>query len=325
MNLTPQIPAKFRPMKAATAEIGKLKFPMYASPKIDGYRNWQAPTVDSSGAILGSVPLSNTLKPLPNPFVNDVLSHPILADMDGELTVGPAHAKDLIGRCGELRREYGEPEFAFHVFDLRIEGHGFEERQRLLWLRIAEMREAAANGDEVMQRLANHVLPVYQTRIDSHGMLDQYESAALRKGFEGVMLRKPTGEYKYGRSTMREQGLVKVKRFADMEAEWVSCEPAYENLNEKEVNALGLSERSTRKDGKVEKEMIGRIVVRELTGDKREFGIGPGEMTHADRIALWTVRDSLPGSIVKLKHFPHGQKDLPRHGLFLCFRHPDDM
>lgn len=314
------IPVAFRPMKAATAEIGKLKFPMYASPKIDGYRNWQAPILSESGHTVGSVPLSNTLKTLPNLYVNELLSHPLLADMDGELTVGPATAKDLINRCGELRRIEGKPDVYFHVFDLHHDSLGFEDRQKLLYQRIELIR-----ADPSLSELAKRVVTVYQTRIDSHDMLTKYETACLRNGFEGVMLRKPHGAYKYGRSTMREQFLVKVKRFEDMEAEWVSCAPAYENLNPKEVNALGLSERSTRKDGKVEKEMIGRITVRELDGERREFGIGPGEMNHGDRIALWAVRDSLPGSIVKLKHFPHGAKDVPRHGLFLCFRHPDDM
>lgn len=307
-------------MKAATAEIGKLKFLMYASPKIDGYRNWQAPLVNAEGHTFGSVPLSNTLKPLPNPYVNQLLSHPLLADMDGELTVGPANAKDVINRCGELRRLDGEPDVYFHVFDLHHPNLGFVDRMKLLWQRI----EAIRTNPE-LKDLAKRVIPVYHTRIDSHDMLDKYEDAALRNGYEGVMLRKPHGAYKYGRSTMREQHLVKVKRFADMEAEWMFCTAAMENLNAKEVNALGLSERSTRKDGKVEKEMIGSITVRELDGEKREFSIGPGEMDHNTRIALWAVRDSLIGSIVKLKHFPHGAKDAPRHGLFMCFRHPEDM
>ena len=280
----------------------------------------------------GIAPRTRALKRFKNPYVNQVLSHPILENMDGELVVGPANASDVINRCGELGRHYGEPDFYFHVFDIVVEGLGFTDRQKLLWDRVKLIRERAELGDEVFKLLAKRVVPVYQTEIENLGLLDRYESACLLNGYEGVMLRSPHGAYKFGRSTVREGGLVKVKRFVDSECEILEALPAMENLNEKEVNALGLTERSTKKSGKVQKEMIGRFHVRELegkgtgeNGERKEFYIGPGVMDHNTRIALWSVRDSLKGSIAKFKHFPHGAKDVPRHGSFLAFRSPDDM
>jgi DNA ligase-1 len=43
------------------------------------------------------------------------------------------------------------------------------------------------------------------------------------------------------------------------------------------------------------------------------------------RDAIWDNRDEYIGKIVKYKFFQHGVKELPRHPVFLGFRHEDDL
>ena len=44
----------------------------------------------------------------------------------------------------------------------------------------------------------------------------------LNAGYEGLMLRDPNGIYKFGRSSVKENILLKVKEFMDDEAEIIA-------------------------------------------------------------------------------------------------------
>jgi len=67
--------------------------------------------------------------------------------------------------------------------------------------------------------------------INSAEELDAFEAACLRDGFEGVMLRSPSGRYKFGRSTLKENLLLKLKRFEDAEAQIIGFEELSHNAN----------------------------------------------------------------------------------------------
>src|SRR5437899_138139 len=91
------------------------------------------------------------------------------------------------------------------------------------------------------------------------------------RGFEGVMLRKPDGPYKFGRSTVREGYLMKVKRFTQEEAVVVGYEEQETNLNEATKDALGHTKRSSHKAGKRPAGVLGALRVSNGHG---EFSIG---------------------------------------------------
>jgi DNA ligase-1 len=55
-----------------------------------------------------------------------------------------------------------------------------------------------------------------------------------------------------------------------------------------------------------------------------EFNVGGG-FDAKERIDLWLVRETLIGRIVKVKHFPIGAADKPRHPIFLGWRDARDM
>ncbi|MFL9902162.1 ATP-dependent DNA ligase [Paraburkholderia fungorum] len=293
------IPTGFKPNLAATLTKPELiKFPVYCSPKIDGIRC----------VVFDGVAYSRSLKPIPNTFVQDWF-HSYRMDvnlLDGELVVGSATDPNCMQNSMAVMRKGGEPDFTFNAFDLV--GHGdFEWRYRTV--------ACAAGGTGRLR-----VVP--QNTAHGPNELDHLEAAYLQQGYEGMMIRRPDSLYKFGRSTEREGGLVKVKRFTDAEAEVIGFEEEMKNENTSKTNALGNTERSSVASGLVGKDTLGALRCRSAEGI--EFNIGTG-FTADLRRTLWDNRESLTGQFVKYKHFQHGVKDAPRHPVFLGFRHKDDM
>lgn len=277
-----------KPNLAATIEdISVLKYPLYASPKLDGVRA----LVLEDGTLV-----SRSLKPIPNPHVNKLFGRREYAGLDGELILGSPYASNVYRETvGAVSRHAGEPEVTFYVFDnwLRIGGH---------------------NGPVVSENRNVYVLP--QHLINSEEHLLKYEQDMLDVGYEGLMLRSPDAKYKFGRSTMKEQGLMKLKRFADGEFLLIGVEEELSNENVAKRNALGRTERSTAKAGMVATGRAGALHCKDLDTDV-EFHCGTG-LCDVDRVWFWQHRKRIVGKYVgKYKSFKVGVKDLPRFPVFL--------
>ena len=63
---------------------------------------------------------------------------------------------------------------------------------------------------------------LYPTTVSNQQEVDELMIQNLKDGYEGLMLRDPNGVYKFGRSTVKENILLKVKDFMDDEAEIIS-------------------------------------------------------------------------------------------------------
>lgn len=289
-----------KPMLAATIkDVSTLKFPLYASYKLDGVR----------ALIVDGVVMSRSLKPIPNKHVQHCFGRPSLNGLDGELIIGPSNAKDVYTKTtsGVMSIE-GEPNVIFYIFD-KFDHIGKTD---------SRFGKAASYHDEYYD-----VLWVPQKLISSEFELKHFEDAVLSYGYEGVMLRHPDALYKYGRSTLKEGALMKLKRFEDSEAVIFGFTEEMQNTNEKKLNELGQQARSHKKAGMVGKGSLGNFIVRDIKTDV-EFEIGSG-FTQADREIFWAKRDDLVGQIIKYKFFPVGIKDKPRHPVYLGFRSKIDM
>ena len=150
-----------------------------------------------------------------------------------------------------------------------------------------------------------------------------FEKKCLEAGFEGVMVRKGDGPYKFGRSTSKEGYLLKWKRFTDSEAEVQGFVEQTHNANEKEKDALGNSKRSQHKENLIPVGTLGALLVCDVK-TKIEFSIGTG-FNGADRAYIWSLREKFIGHIVKYKYQEIGVKGKPRFPVFLGFRDKDDM
>ncbi|MBO2952650.1 ATP-dependent DNA ligase [Burkholderia pseudomallei] len=308
------IPTGFKPNLAATLTKPELiKFPVWASPKIDGIRC----------VFFGGVAYSRSLKPIPNPVVQEFAAAygSLLEGLDGELTVGSPTDANCMQNSMAVMSKSAEPDFTFHVFDVFDGIAPFEHRGDVVEDRIMTFYDKYPEAG---------IKAVPQHLCVSHDDLNKLEARFLADGYEGMMIRAHDGKYKCGRSTEREGGLVKVKRFVDGEAVIVGFEEEMHNANEATRNATGRTERSTAQAGLVGKGTMGALRVA-MPVDSRVpdspsivFSIGTG-FTAAQRRDYWQDRESLIGRLVKFKHFDHGTVDAPRHPVFIGFRHPEDM
>lgn len=286
----------FKPTLACEADLSNLKFPLFASPKLDGIRC----------SIVGGKALTRTLKEVPNRDVFSYLSLDAWTGLDGELIVGDPTDPDVYRNTvsGIMSRD-GMPGFNYYVFDNHTAQGGWQQRFEALQEFV---------GPETIQVLEHEI-------ILNHDDLIAYESARVDEGYEGVILRHPDAPYKFGRSTAKEGYLMKVKRFVDSEAVVIGVEEEMFNGNEATTNELGRTKRSTAKAGLVPKGRMGKLHVRDLTSGV-EFHIGTG-FTDADK-AWWWAEDRT-GLLVKYKSFPVGVKSLPRHPVYLGLRDLRDL
>jgi len=140
------------------------------------------------------------------------------------------------------------------------------------------------------------------------------------------MLRKPDGKYKHGRSTAKEQILMKLKRFEDAEAKILGFEEQMHNGNEATTDKLGAKVRSAKKSGMTGKNTLGALQVVGVNGEFKNAGFNIGSGFNDElRAKIWKSQDLFKGQIVKYKYFSNGSKDAPRFPVFLGFRNPEDF
>ncbi|MDE2103021.1 MAG: ATP-dependent DNA ligase, partial [Patescibacteria group bacterium] len=293
----------FKPMLAGRIEkaVNDVSFPVLASHKLDGVR----------AVVLGGVVLSRSLKPIPNVHVQRQFGDVELTGLDGELIVGDPTAADAFRHTTSvvMSEDADIKGLKLWVFDSFRHPHiSYRERMRdlKLWAKKNKL-----------------VRVVQQFEIGSLSDLYGFEAGVLGDGYEGIMVRSPEGRYKFGRSTVREGALLKLKRFRDSEAEVLGIEEQMQNNNAAIVNELGRTARSSHQKNKSGKNTLGRVFVRDLhTGVK--FHIGTG-FDDALRKQIWDDPASYLGLILRYTYFPIGGKDKPRMPVFNGFRDAMDL
>lgn len=295
-----------KPMLAGQVDLAKVKFPCMASPKLDGIR----------ALIIDGVVMSRKMLPIPNAHVQALFGRPEFNGLDGELIVGPAYAEDAYRKTmsGVMSRD-GEPDVAFHVFDdFSQREYGYEYRYSRLRERLSKMSFC---------HMGTGLQAVHHVFLQDMKNLELYEQDMLAIGYEGIMLRSIDGPYKEGRSTANEGWLLKVKRFADSEAEIIGYKERLHNANEATVDELGHTKRSSHKENKHGRGDLGAFTVRDVKSGE-EFDVGTG-FDDRQRAELWESRDACIGRVIVYKYFPMGNLAAPRFPVFKGFRAKEDM
>jgi DNA ligase-1 len=282
-----------KPMLAVKADIDKLKFPVYIQKKLDGIR-----CIVKDGVVL-----SRTLKPIRNEYVQSLFSH--LEGADGELVVGSATDEKVFQTTSSgVMSKGGKPDVNFYIFDRWDLGHmPYEERKVHLH----------GSGERVRGVPANV--------IHSLNELDEANSTFIADGYEGSILRSPHGLYKFGRSTVNEGFLLKMKIFEDAEFKIVGFVEMMHNENEATKDALGNTERSSHKAGKVKSGILGSLVV-EYGDDTFEVGTG---FSHAQRKEIFENQLDYIGKDAKIQYQKEGMMDFPRFPSFKGIRDVEDF
>jgi DNA ligase-1 len=285
------------PMLAGNYDPEKAKFPYLATPKIDGIRF----------LMVDGVALSRKFKPIRNEYIQSLLSDNLPDGIDGELTSGDTFQSST----SAIMKIKGEPKFKAWIFDYVNP----KEDIKPYYLRMLELSDLKLN-----KLPFDHEI-LLGTNVKEETQLLEVDKIYLDNGYEGTMLRDPKGTYKFGRSTVKEGILLKVKHFVDDEGILIDIVEKYSNQNEAEVDALGYTKRSSSLAGMVPMNTTGALIVR--TGEK-ELKIGSG-LDDDLRNEIWKNKEKYLNQLVKYKYFPQGVKDLPRHPVFIGFRDRDDM
>lgn len=290
----------FKPMLSCEVSLDKLKFPMYCSTKLDGVR----------AVVIDGIVYSRSLKPIRNKHVQHLFGKEEYNGFDGELIVGDVYAKDVFQKTTSgVMSEEGAPNVKFYVFDLWSMCGDYENRQYYLHNTFYDN----GNNENVVLLKSNYVTNIEQ--------LDEYLEQERVKGGEGLILRSPSGKYKHGRSTPKEQYSVKVKFFVDSEFEVTGFEELHKNTNEQVINELGYSKRSTHKKNQIPMNTLGSLVLK--FGDTT-FNVGSG-FTMEQRSEIWKNQHSYLGKLASVRYMEVGVKDKPRVPSFQGWRHEDDL
>ena len=291
---------KVKPLLSCEVSLDKINFPVYVSTKFDGIR----------ALVIDSVVYSRSLKPIRNKHVQKLFGKPEYEGFDGELVVGDIYAKDVFQKTTSgVMSEYGEPDVTFHVFDI------FTNNTAPYKERLYELNERLVL-DQYTSLVATE-----QRYVHTKGELLKLLEKERVKGGEGLICRSPSGIYKYGRSTPKEQLSIKLKFFNQEDFEVIGFEERMHNANEAKTNELGYTERSSCKENLIPMNTLGSLVLK--YGDS-EFRCGTG-FSDAQRKEIWENKESYLGKLASIRYMSVGQAILPRTPSFQGFRDKDDM
>lgn len=297
----------------------KIKFPVYIQPKSDGVRG-----LNFTGRLTG-----RSLKEHANRFTTNLFSEPLFIGFDGEMRAAAINHPDLCRlTTSAMSRIEGQPEINWTVFDYITEDTvslPYAERLNILRTRVAKMCHPNIQVTENVRC------------VSMYELLD-YEEIWLDDGYEGLIIRGINTPHKSGRSTVREGGILRIKRFIEEEAEIIGIEEGQTNLNEAQINELGHTFRTSHQENCIPNGMIGnmagrmlkdvydpQIKTKLLLAKDQIITISPGKLTHAERLYYFIHQDEILHKISKFKFFPKGGKDKPRFPNHQSFKIASDM
>lgn len=267
-----------------------LTLPQYfVSIKHDGVR----------AAIRGGKALSRTLKPIGNLHIREALaSLPESLDIE-VITYSSGILDSFQVTSGKVRRSSGKPEFKALIFDTMDAGQ-LRLRDRYKQLERLELPSFAC---------------VVQQNLLSPSQIDWFYNKALAQGAEGIIIRDPDSPYKHGRSTQREQYLMRRKPTLTSEATCVKLIEALENRNPQKVTERGNLKRSTHQENMMPKGTLGALEVEHPT-----FGVFRlSGFTDVLAAKLWA--NPPLGELIEFEYKSLTDGGKPRHPIFKGIRY----
>lgn len=310
-----------KPMLATDFDEKKLKFPLIAQPKIDGVRG-----LNLEGSLTG-----RSLKPHANIYTTAMFSQTHYKGLDGELAFGDQTDPNLcFNTTSAVNSIKGTPDVDWHVFDLITPA----TIDRVYARRYEHLQRCVDNLHETV--LGRNIYIVPSVLCENLDDLLFQEGMWLDQGYEGVIIRNPDGLYKQGRSTVREGGLLRIKRFMQEDATVLAVVEGNANGNEAKTNELGRTERSTHQANMKPNGLVGTLLCRlhkdvfdahtgvNLLEKGQEITVSAGSMTHKDRAHYLLNPDEIVLKTIQFKFFPKGIKDKPRFPTFVSIRARSD-
>lgn len=305
----------FKPKKAPTdtpespQDIAKLRWPMWFEPKIDGIRMTNYGKVFSAQA-----------KPFPSNYVHTHFGSKLHLGIDGEATSGEPNDPLVFSNTYSAMMTHGSmAPVIWNVFDYCHPDHwdrSYEARLDTL-LEILYSRKT--------EGLPGEIRVVERTLVKSWDEALEQEQRILLQGYEGGMLHGYGLPYKFGRGTLNQNYLIKLKRFETREAIIIGFYELEHNDNEAYIDGTGHTKRSSHKANKRLGGTLGGFRVRDCVSGV-EFNLGSGlGLDAALRHHIWHNQALYLGKMVSYKKLKVGEKDKPRNCTFRGFRSPIDL
>lgn len=327
---------RFKPLKAGECSFEELKFPCWATPKIDGI----------NGLNLNGKSLGRSLKPYANLWLNGMIEQFLPSGLCYEVTVGDLpYGEDLCRNTtsfvNAIKKE--NENVIINVFDFILDASEEYIKSKCYLERLQDAMNVltilypswewtdyeVGTGDGVDIGVYFVVNDFFEIRVMTPILIESLEEAekyyndCLDNGYEGAMFRQDI-PYKCGRATSKSQEVIRFKPQHDTEAIVIGFEEAMENLNEAKVNELGHTERSSHKENKRGLGMLGSFLCVDVkTGD--HIKVGAGALSHEQRKAIWARKGMYLLSIVKYRSMSTGVKDKPRFPRWIDWRNLEDL
>jgi DNA ligase-1 len=207
----------------------------------------------------------------------------------------------------DLRDEQLPEHLKFYIFDcLPLERVFYIFKERLGFALI------------VSKKFPDLIEWVAQKLFYKENEIETYFEEVLKEGYEGLILRDPNGRYKFGRGTVKEGIIFKVKPFVTFDAKITGVVQSTE-VNEdaeKKTNELGRSVTSKKKDD--------RHTILKASAFWVEYDGKPLKvvlaMTDEEKVAVWADKEAYIGKTIEYKGMVIGSKDVPRHPVMIRFR-----
>ena len=295
-----------KPMLASDWKVGKVRFPVMMQPKIDGVRG-----LNLEGQLTG-----RSLKQHENLYVTKFFSKPEYRGLDGELAAAletdPLLCTTTSSAVSTIR---GEPYVLWWLFDYIVPA------TRALPYRLRyDALFRYYRDNPALERL--RLMPCRMVHTAQE--IEDTDAEYLDAGYEGSILRDPEGLYKEGRSTVREGGLLRIKRLIEEDAMVVAIVEGRKNNNVAITNELGNTSRSTHAENMEPNGRVGALQCIDVKTGK-DITVGAGSMPHALRLHYFNNPQLIMGKVIKYKSFPIGVKDKPRFPTFQSLRAKSDI
>lgn len=160
--------------------------------------------------------------------------------------------------------------------------------------------------------------------VNNKSEVEEYFNKALENGYEGLILRNPESKYKYGRGSLKEGIIYKLKPYKEIDGivTGVIQSTEVDPNAEKKTNELGYSTTSKKKNDRIAIEKASAFYVN-YQGKELKVVLA---MTDKGKEDIWRNKEAYIGKCIEYKYLEIGMKDggLPRHPIFLRFRKDKD-
>lgn len=260
--------------------LPQLHYPLVASPKYDGIR----------ALSISQQPISRHAKLLPNRDLQYAFKH--MPPLDGEVLVPGDFNK--VQSAVMSRDTCIADKFNYFVFDT-TEAEWHQKRFDARMLRVEELAKDAP--PQV------HIAPM-RICMNAEEVIAFYEEVLAYDhpwDYDGLILRSMSAPYKYGRSTLKQQWMLKMKPWQDAEGIIVGFEELMRNLDTS----------CKRKENMIPGGMLGKFVIQ---WNGKTFSVGGGKnLTVERRIHYWNNRPQYLGKRLTFKYLGLSEYDIPRH------------